>query len=411
MQSDFYNLLKPLFVLTKNNGIIAALSFLLTIMIANELGAIQFGLYVKALIIASLIGMIINFSTDQTASVYYSQGIDKESILNGVLFIRLILGIISFAILIIYLGSEYTLLAFVSALLFSHFNLSFYYEITLRNERYSYIYLLERLVYVVSVFLVIFLDHLNINFIFMMIAITSLSSLIFQLIDVMSSKISLSSIKGLISFSFFKTQTPLLIVALSMYSFGGFSRLILEKNMGQELLGIYSAGWQLITIATIYLSQVYRIWRIRLAKIYEKKDGESLLSEMRNYILLVLLPLGLLMSIFYIFPEEIINFIYSKEYQSLSEVMVYFGIYVFIIGLSGFVDMIWIATARTLLFMFIKFLVAASLLVFLLKFSEEFTMIEFISTTIVFHLISVVILALTWMTIYWKEFEEVKDGL
>jgi len=38
-------------------------------------------------------------------------------------------------------------------------------------------------------------------------------------------------------------------------------------------------------------------------------------------------------------------------------------------------------------------------------------MIEFISTTIVFHLISVVILALTWMTIYWKEFEEVKDGL
>ena len=146
--------------------------------------------------------MIINFSTDQTASVYYSQGIDKESILNGVLFIRLILGIISFAILIIYLGSEYTLLAFVSALLFSHFNLSFYYEITLRNERYSYIYLLERLVYVVSVFLLIFLDHLNINFIFMMIAITSLSSLIFQLIDVMSSKISLSSIKGLISFSF-----------------------------------------------------------------------------------------------------------------------------------------------------------------------------------------------------------------
>ena len=262
MQSDFYNLLKPLFVLTKNNGIIAALSFLLTIMIANELGAIQFGLYVKALIIASLMGMIINFSTDQTASVYYSQGIDKESILNGVLFIRLILGIISFAILIIYLGSEYTLLAFVSALLFSHFNLSFYYEITLRNERYSYIYLLERLVYVVSVFLLIFLDHLNINFIFMMIAITSLSSLIFQLIDVMSSKISLSSIKGLISFSFFKTQTPLLIVALSMYSFGGFSRLILEENMGQELLGIYSAGWQLITIATIYLSQVYRIWRI-----------------------------------------------------------------------------------------------------------------------------------------------------
>lgn len=397
MASGLNVILRPLFVLTKNNILIAGLSYALTISLANYLGPTEFGLYSLTLLIASLLSIIINFGTEQTASVNFSKNKNADLILHRVLFIRFtIVGVCLIPITFIY-QNDLLILFFIFSILLSNFNLAFYYEITRDNERYSYIYLCERLIYILAAFALIFTGTLNLTWVFILLGVVTTLSYIFQYRDASVYKIIKGTKENVFTIELLAQNFPLMVVGLSMFAFGGFSRLILEQKLGQTSLGIYSAGWQLIAIGTIFQSQVGRIWRIRISETVVAGDLKSLLNEFKMYLVFVICPMLILSLVFWRYSDLIVATIFSVEFIELRDLIPSFGIYLVVISLSGLVDMLWIAVEKNTSFMTIKIIFSCILLLFLWGFSNGFGMLEFVNLTIGVHFCSVVALFLIWL--------------
>jgi O-antigen/teichoic acid export membrane protein len=389
--------LLSLIVLSKNNAIVAALSYFLTITLANHLGPDLFGIYSHALIVASVASIFINFGTDQTAAVLRSHYGNAGDVFNNVYYMRLAIAIPTLAILVFLYFENWEFLIFVFCLALANYNLAFLYEIRGLNERYSYIYLLERVTYVVVTFLFIYFGQLNLIYLFALLLFVTAASISYQLIDNASLLHLHTKVQPRLLHQMAKESAPLVMVALSTFAYGGFSRLILEDQLGREQLGIYSAGWQLITIGTIFQAQVSRLWRVTISDSVRALDTIKLYRAFHSYLLLSTLPMVFMCGVFIFFADRIVALLFSSSYAEVVNLLPILGIYLFVINIAGLVDMLWVALRGGSVYMLTNLIFGAILLVFLWHFAPSMGIIEFATAAVVFHFLTIISLAILWM--------------
>lgn len=392
--------LLPLAVLSKNNAIVAALSYFLTITLANHLGPEQFGVYSHVLIVASVVSIFINFGTDQTAAILHSRSRNTREVFNSIYLFRVVIAIPTLAVLLILYYKDFQFVTFVLCLLLANYNLAFLYEIRRCNEKYSYIYLLERVSYIGAAFLLIQQNHLELNYLYAMLLFFTATSISYQLIDNASILRCEYVRTHRAIYKIVQENFPLVVIAFSTYAYGGFTRLVLEGNLGIERLGIYSAGWQLVTISTIFQAQVSRLWRVPISDRVYALDALGLRSELHSYLLLSTLPMVLVCGVFIFFSDLIVRILFTDSYMELSRVLPILGVYLVVINLAGLVDMFWVALRRNTLYMFTNLFFGLMLLGFLWVFSSLMKMVEFAAAAVFFHFLTTITLAILGMKVF-----------
>lgn len=390
--------LKSLFFLVKNNAIISVLSYFLTIFLANYFGPEIFGTYSSVLIIASALSILLSYQTESIAPVMHAMKRTNEYILRNIIFCRLYL-FISLLFLSLFLSFflNYELIFFIICLLPASLNLSFFYEIKYLNKRYSYIFLFERVAYISLVLLAFYLKALSIFLIFFISLITILGSLYFQFRDCGFFKSKISAPKIKCTFSILKMNFPLVIISLSLFAYGGFSRLILENKLSTEWLGIYSAGWQIVTIASIYQSQITRIWRVGIVKSVNTNNLIDLKNLIFGYFIFSTLPLLLITLFIYFKSSFIVNLLYSSKYSKLEPLLPYFSFYMVTINVFGLVELLWLSFKRYNLYMVINLFFSILLILFLFLLPNGTNPKFFILITTIVQTLAAIFLLFFWI--------------
>lgn len=391
---------KQLTLLTKNSLFGAGASYLLTLSIASYLGPTDFGLYSYAMILGSVAGLIVSFATENTAPVLLAQVEDEYAVFNSVLSVRLVfLALISLSFPWLLYSQPIVGLG-VIAITTSSLNLGFLYEITQRNLQFSYIYLVERLSYVSMVFVLIFLDAASVGYIFILMFLFRIGSYFWQIklnlpFFQKFRLVTFDQLKLIISENFY-----LVCISLTTFAYGGFSRLILERNYGLAELGVYSAGWQITLAVTIFQAQVDRIWRVRLSSSLHDRNPNSVFSHITDYLVFSTLPVVALALAVYLLSPQIVNLLFGEEYQPLVGLMPVFCLYFPVINLDGLARMLWVGGGSRLEYLIITASVSAFLICALLLFSSQFTLGGFALLVIVAHASSVVLLLVRFSSKY-----------
>ena len=387
---------KPLMFLMAVNIVVAGLSYFLTISLANFFGPNQFGIYSQILILGALLSLLIKFGTEQTATARFVGIANSSHVFSNVYTIKLLTTILCVLGLFLFQAPNYIVIGCVILAVLKNFDLSFYYEIKGKNERYSLICLAEKLAYVAGAFALIFFGYSELLGYFLLLGVITLLGLIFQLADAEHYKdFELSNCtKGL--YAYIIESLPVTVVALSAFAFGGLSRLILEHKLGAEALGIYSLGWQLITIGSIFVSVVYRIWRLRFAEAINSGEISILLYHLRTYALFAVFPLTVLCLAIGSNGDNIVRLLFSEEYASLSELLPLLAVYIFLISIAGLLEMLWVATGKTNVSMVINLSFSIFLLVVLSELSDGFGIKDYLASSVLIHFGLILTLGIIW---------------
>lgn len=337
---------KQLSVLTKNSVIGAAVSYLLTIYLANNLGAQMFGMYSYVLVVAGIVGLVVNYSTDTTAPKMLMVYKSEQLVFNIILSVRSAVMVLSTVGLLVavYQFDMAVLTAFgVFCILLTTLNLAFLFEINGRNIQYSYIFLVERLLYVAFVVIILSIDEPDMLNIFGLYLCATIISLLVQykLKSDYLKKFTLPSRADFIHL--FRDNFSLVMVAMAQLAYGGFSRLIFEHKYGLEQLGIFSLGLQITAAASIFQAQVERVFRMSLCAAIESKDMTNIMAGFKRYLLMSTVPIGFLAMVLTYWSDEFVGLLFSDEYKSLSELFFLFGSFFVIINLNSLMVMCWVA--------------------------------------------------------------------
>lgn len=398
--SNSRGLIFTLFMLTKNNAIAAALSYTLTISLANILGPSDFGIYSFVLVIGSILSIFISFGTDLTAPMMFAKIANRQKALSIIFGIRLSIILITALGLAIYSFTSLALSYYILCLLAAAFNLSYLYESMSNNIKYSYIYLAERLSYISLVFIAIYFGELSLSLVFSLILISSLVSILFQYSDMRVELRCITQYNFGEYFNILKINYPLVMVAFALFCYGGFSKIIIENKFGTATLGIYSAGWQLISIGTLFQMQVTRVWRLKISTAVVNGDNFVLRGLVKSYIVFTTTPLLALVLVMLITSKQIVSFLFSPSYHTLAEVLPILGVYLIVINFAGLAEMLWIPVARNKSYMAINVFFGATLLLILHFLPSDFGLVGFAFSTVTIHFAATIVLLASWLIVY-----------
>ncbi len=404
-------MLKQLILLTKNSMLGSAASFLLTIALANHLGPSGFGMYSYIFLIGTIFSILVTFSTDTVAPVLYASTKNKVSVINTVYSIRLLFFIMLLIISPFLWLKEPALLIGVFAIVVPTLNFSFFYEISNNNVSYSYIYLVERISYVMVVFCLIFLNIVNINNVFFTLLLFSMLSLAWQFYKNSNviRQFKFMDIKEL--FLNIKSYSLLVFITFSTFAYGGFSRLIIENKYGIEKLGIYSAGWQLIMAVIIFQSQVTRVWRLKISSSLIEQDKKNFYKNIKSYFLFSTLPVIILSIFVYIFSNDLINLLFGSKYLLLLELMPIFTIYFVIINLDSLAKIFWVSTSRRREYLIVNVGFSVILIICLYLLPNDASLSTLAKVVVGTHAVSVFILIFRFYLKYIKHLNYTTESL
>jgi PST family polysaccharide transporter len=338
---------KQLALLTNNSFIGSAASYFLSIYLANEFGTDNFGLYSYILVISSLSIIFINWAADQSAPSYFSEGQSKSEIFNIVFTARILVSIFFTLILFFYKQEDFFLVLAVLVLNISAFNLSFLFEISAKNTLYSFVYMIERLLYVFFVLALFFLGFNDLKYVFLAYFIITVGSLAVQYF-LLEKKLSLAyKCPSLFDLSiYFKNNFSFVLISLSSFVYGGISRLFIGDKLGMSALGIFSSGMQIIVLVTIFQAQVERIWRVPLYVSFSECDKVKIKANVWSFIKLSTIP-SLLGTLFVsLFSNQIVEFLFSKDYKILGDVLPLISLFFVTINLTSLLTICWFALKK-----------------------------------------------------------------
>lgn len=386
--------LAQLLFLTKNGVIGAAASYFLTLTLAKHLGPTEFGRYSYILIIGSIASVLVSFSTDSTAPVLFAHKRDKNAVISAVYSVRLAF----FLLILIALPFAYyfdpALALGVLAIAAFSLNLGFFYEFSGLAVLYSYIYLVERIIYVLLVLCLVFLGNANVPRIFGFLLLVTAASCAWQWY---SNVIYLKKFK-LVDLREFgqilESNIFLVLIGLAAFAYGGYSRLIFQNKFGLAELGIYSAGWQLTTAITLFQAQVDRLWRLKLSSALLQGDLTCFADHVKSYLLLTTLPVVAFGLLVYLFTPQLIGLLFGEKYMLLLKLMPVFCLYFPIINLHGLSVMLWIGLGNRTEYLLVSFFVCIAFIALLLALPPRLGLPKFALVVVCTHGLSVVYLLL-----------------
>ena len=385
-------MLKLLFVVLKNNAIAALCAYAFTIFLANKLGTEDFGKYSLILVWSNLLSLILLFSSDSFASKHFTKTFNIQDTLNDILSFRIINFVIISVVFTIYSVLFSPDLLIVLFTILTVFNLSFLFEVSDKVKTYSYIYLIERLVYVFFAFTLYYFEVIvtiaEILFVYCVVTILSVTAQFYYLKEFVNKfKFSLGIWIVLI-----KENSYIFIVGLVLFSYGGFSRMILENSHDSSTLGLYSAAWQFIVVGTLFQASVDRVWRRQMTISINDISSSNFVKLVKQYVLYTTIPMSLLALGFSLFSGTLVEILYSQDYASVAELLPFIGVYFIVINLNGFVTICWVAIEGKRVYLLVNCAFGLSCLLFLYLLSESLILKYFLLSVISFHLSAVLTL-------------------
>jgi len=375
MISDNYRkIISELASLTGLNFFVAGIGYVFTIVIANTLGPNDFGIYSYTMLWGGFATLLIVFSTDATIPVQYAKTNDKQGLFNLTQTIKILFLFIWIAS--IPLWYRFTELGLVISknpeviiglitLTLASFRIMEFYEISKNNIRFAKIFFTERMFYLFLLGFFLYTNSLDIFTIFSCLFVATFCSLLFQIKDnfnlIKNFEIEkFQNVSGL-----FKENLPIALIQLSTFVYGGFSRVVLESKLGMEQLGIYSAGWQIILVITIFQAQVVRVWRSDLSNALINKKRGDIKHLISSYLLFSTLPVFIFAIFISVFSYEIVSILFSDEYILLATILPIFSLFFVFISLDSLAKILWISIGNRRKYLMISLFFSIILLVIL----------------------------------------------
>lgn len=385
---DFLRL-KNLTQLASLNVVVAGLSYILTIALANYLGPQDFGFYSYVLVLAASLTIFIDYATDISAASLMAENKSIKKTFIVIYSVRILIYIILFGLswlifLINFLSPSEKLDLFigVNALILPALYTSFLFELRRKNATFLIIYGVERIIYIIAIASLILFDFLEIRIIFLIFLIISISSLFFQLSFNKKYFGKNFSINLGDAIFILKKNYLLVIVNISAFFYGGYSRLILESQYGLETLGIYSAGLQITNAVTILQAQIDRVWRLDISIAIKEQNIKILRKLIKEYFIFTTIPLTFAAFIIYFSSDLIENYFFSESYNGLSSILEILCFFFITLNFDSLSRICWVALGKFKEYAIIS-IVSPVTIIFILIFSENTYSIESFATLVV----------------------------
>lgn len=339
--------LHKLSVLVIVNLIVAGLGFITKVKIANTLSKADFGLFAYALAIAACSAVIIRFGFDRTLVrdlIHFpkrqGQLVASSLLLRGFLFLVVTLALfvwkyfsptesdLTWGVVLVILGQSMIGL-----------ELKAVYDSWGKMNRHAFYFLIYRCLYLTAIWLTIILfpKQFSVFWIGVFLVLACLFYMFLQGFWAFK-RIDFSGIKKTIFNNTLVLARGNLIIWFSCIGallISVFNQLILKHFSGLESLGNYAAGWQIVLIATIFLTQIARIGNPATARI--TKPGVSTRAKVKfltKYSVVMLLAVSPACLAMIIWPEYFLRLIYKPEYASAADTLRVMGIYLMIFSLG-----------------------------------------------------------------------------
>lgn len=321
---------------------LSMLSYVTNIFLANAMGPDIFGKYSYALVLGALFGQLVFFGTaEMGVRLKINHG---DAALDWILTLKLInFGLLLVTALVSAFFRGDGLLIFGVIVALNSLCFVTHYEVQGRNVRYAIIFLVERALITLSIWIgLLVLDSGYMVWVFSTLAVFQGASLVFQYSENKQYRPSLD-IRAL--FTTYKAGIYVLAFELSKFSFGGITRILIFNQLGEERLGVFSTAWQFVPLSTLYLAQATKAWRLRITESVDACDASAVWRHIRALTIVVMLPTLCASVVFFLVGDRVIALLFSKGYGDAGELMPYIGIYFLVIGFDSIVILLAIATS------------------------------------------------------------------
>ncbi|WP_223550110.1 lipopolysaccharide biosynthesis protein [Aestuariivivens sp. NBU2969] len=389
-------------VLLVNNSALASLaSYALTIFLANHLGSERFGKYSYVLVLVGLQGILINYATDSIAGAILAKGERKQTVFNLIYTVRIFFFILTTSLIII---STFDWLTKVGVVLLSilNFNLAFLFELRKKNKTYSFIYLMERLTYVLIIFSLLIWSETKLLTIFIIFFLVTALSILYQFKLNKYYLFNYELPKRNDFIGLLKSNSFLIGISLSAFAYGGFSKFFIENNIGMDALGIFSAGMQFVVIITLITAQIHRVYRLPIYKAILNRNTTAFMHFAKQAFFFSVSPALILLITFIFFSEFIIGVLFSEQFKALNDLMPVLGVYFILASVDSIFELFWIGFKKLKEYFLINFCNSCILLITFFYMSslkiEDFVIVIIIfkSFTIIYSLIRINFLKKMW---------------
>ena len=325
----------------------AGLGFVTSVKIANTLGKADFGLFAYAFAIAAYGGAIIRFGFERTLvrDLIHFPKRQGQLVASSLLVRCFLFLIVTLALVIWKLFSPaisdltWGVVLVVLGQSMLGLELKAVYDSWGRMSRHAVYNLIQRCLYFSAVWLMVILAPKSFSVFWL--GVFTIVAVIFYIIlqcNWAFKRIDFSGIKKSIFHNTLILAKGNLIIwfaTLGALSFGVVNQLILKFYCGKESLGGYAAAWQIVAIATLFLTQISRIGNPATARITKpgisKRDKIRFLVKYSAVMLLVVCPVSLVTTVW---PESILRLIYRPEYASGAGALRVMGFYLLVVSIA-----------------------------------------------------------------------------
>lgn len=334
---------KTLFSLVGVNLIIAGLSFITTMLIANTLGKEKFGDFAFAVAVGTYGLMFVQFGLEKSLLrelVHFPDQFGellKASLLLKSLLLMFFLVCFALGFYLFQDRSGFTweMALVVLATVFTAFQLGSVFDAWQEMQRHVIYHLVERCIYFALIWSVILIPFLSLSVglvgAFMMIAV--IFGLMIQYhwawpqIDFKIGQGTGPSMKYILRSNFF-----IWLAVLSGLSIDYMTQIILKLHAGSAELGVYSVAWKITHFSVLFLAQAARIGGEATARYTKPNTAASIqLAFLLKYVGLMGV-LGLFIGLpCLLFPGYILQ-LFRPEFARAAEVLRLFGLYPILFG-------------------------------------------------------------------------------
>lgn len=328
------------------NGVLAGISFLTTIALANHLGRAAFGDYSYAIAIGSCVSVIAMCGQNRTLvrdlihnPNEYSRYVTASILLRAGLLILILICIVGANIMLEGgVGLSLGAFALIVAIGIKTFDLAAVYDYKNSITRHSVYFFIERCLYFSMVWIAIlgFKENVSISLLGGFMLTSSCLGLMLQYRFVKRSlglrfnRVALGDVINLT-----KRNSFIWLAAIASLSFGELSKVATKFFSGSEDLGNLAVAWQPVILASVLLTQITRIGgplmaRLTLPGVTVRKKYRSLCL----YASFTLLAASSVGGPAILFPELILHMFFSPEYSSAADCMRILGAYVMVLGVG-----------------------------------------------------------------------------
>jgi len=325
------------------NLLIAGISFVTTMMIANVLGRKSFGDYSFAIAVGSYSLMFVQYGLEKSfvrELVHFPDRFGelfKASILLK-LFLFLLFCLCFVIVVQIFReipGFSWGVVFVVVATTLSAFHLNGVYDAWQQMPRHATYYMIEKSLFCVLVWTILLTSFLklSIELIGLSLLLASVIGLVLQYQWALP-RIDFKCVKGTRASTLFIIRSNFFIwlAVLSGLSIDYMSQIILKLYSGSAELGSYSVAWKVTQLGTLFLAQAGRIGAEATAR-HTRPDRTA--KEGRQFLIkyiVFMVTMGFIVGLpSLLFPQYILK-LFTTEYSNAKETLRLFGIYPLLFG-------------------------------------------------------------------------------